>query len=298
MAYHVPVMVAEVLEFLVPQAGGVYVDLTAGDGGHMVALLEASRPDGRVIGFDVDATAIARARERMARFGARAQVLHDNYANGVSVVQAQGIMAVDGMVADLGVSSQQIDLAGRGFSFQKTGPLDMRMDRSRGVTAAELVQTASEQELVHWFYTYGEERFAKRIARAICARRAVAPVQTTAELADLVRGAIPGAARHAGGRRIDPATRVFQALRIVVNGELLNVERMLEMAPRLLRVGARLVVMSYHSLEDRLVKHRFRRYAVEEGFRLVVKRPVEASAQEVRDNPRARSAKLRVLERQ
>ncbi|MBI4238852.1 MAG: 16S rRNA (cytosine(1402)-N(4))-methyltransferase RsmH [Deltaproteobacteria bacterium] len=297
MSFHVPVMVTEVLEYLAPRSGGIYVDLTAGDGGHMVALLEASRPDGRVIGLDVDAAAIERAQARLARFGARAQLIHENYASGVSVVQGQHIAAVDGIVADLGVSSQQLDVAGRGFSFQKTGPLDMRMDRSRGVTAAELVNTASEQELVHWLYTYGEERFAKRIARALCARRAVAPIQTTAELAEVVRGAMPGAARSRGGRRIDPATRVFQALRIVVNGELLNVERMLETAPRLLQVGGRLAVMSYHSLEDRLVKHRFRRYAVEEGFHLVMKRPIAATVQEVRENPRARSAKLRVLER-
>lgn len=218
-----------------------------------------------------------------------------NFANLSAVLHAWRHTAVDGILADLGVSSMQIDTAERGFSFQRKGPLDMRMDTLQSATAADLVNSASEQELATWFRRYGEERFAERIARAIVRRRGERLFADTADFAGAVRTAIPAKYRHG---KIDPATRAFQSLRIVVNGELINLERFLAAAPRCLAPGGRLAVMSYHSLEDRLVKMAFRTLAADTNqWRLLTKKPVTPGLTEVRRNPRARSAKFRVLER-
>lgn len=269
-----------------------FLDLTLGDGGHAEALLTA-RTGSRVVALDRDADAIARATKRLHHYADRLRAVQANYSACGTVV---GATSVDGIVADLGVSQYQLDTRARGFSFRTEGPLDMRMDVRDPVTAADLVNTASAQELEYWLREYGEERFARRVARAIVAHRADHPFTLTAELVAVVRRVVP---RGRGkGKSIDPATRTFQALRIVVNAELRHVEMMLQRAPHLLRPRGRLAVISYHSLEDRLVKQQFRNLPVRDSqFRVVTKKPLTPSAAEVRANPRARSAKLRVLER-
>jgi 16S rRNA (cytosine1402-N4)-methyltransferase len=289
---HVPVMSVEVLQYLLPERGGVFVDCTVGLGGHTQALLEAGAS--RVIGLDRDADALVRARATLAPWGARAELVHADYREFGAVLDARGIDAIDGAVADLGVSSLQFDAPGRGFSFQRDEPLDMRMDQSRGETAADLIARATEEELADAIYQYGEERFSRRIARALVESRRHARIETTGALAAVVRRSIP----RRGPMRIDPATRTFQALRIWVNGELEGLDRFLDAVVRRLRAGARLAVLSFHSLEDRIVKHTLRvldrRDAV---VRVLTKRPLVPSDGEVQRNPRARSAKLRAAER-
>lgn len=291
---HVPVMVEEVLEYLAVRPNGVYVDATVGLGGHTEAIVKASAPTGRVIGLDRDREALQSAQERLRGYRERVVLVSANFADVAAALHRQGENGVDGIFADLGMSSWQIDSAERGFSFQRNGPLDMRMDRTQTTTAAILVNTATEQELAIWFHRYGEERFAKRIARAIAARRAERPFTETLDFAATVRAAIPAKYRRG---KIDAATRVFQALRVVVNGELLHLERFLGSAPTLLQPEGRLVVLSYHSLEDRLVKHRFRELAATPAFQLVTKKPMTPTTTEIRKNPRARSAKLRAIQR-
>lgn len=293
-AAHVPVMVEEVLEYLAVRPDGVYVDATVGLGGHTEAMVKASAPTGRVIGLDRDREALQSAQERLRGFRERVVLVSANFSDVTATLHAQGLDGVNGIFADLGMSSWQVDCAERGFSFQRNGPLDMRMDRTQGTTAATLVNTATEQELALWFHRYGEERFSRRIARAIVARRAEHPLTETLDLAATVRAAIPAKYRHG---KIDAATRVFQAVRVVVNGELLHLERFLGSAPALLKPAGRLVVLSYHSLEDRLVKHRFRELAATPAFQLVMKKPVAPTTTEIRKNPRARSAKLRAIQR-
>ena len=292
-ATHIPVLTAEVLNQLRPDRGGLFVDCTVGLGGHSRALLESGAT--RVIGFDRDEDALAASRETLAPWSDRVDLVHADYRSIEDVLDARGIRAVDGALADLGVSSMQFDSAGRGFSFQRDEPLDMRMDRSRGETAARLIARASERELADTIYAYGEERFSRRIARAIVAARENAPLETTLGLATIVRRAIPSR----GYQRIDPATRTFQAIRIWVNGELEGLDRFLEAAARRLRVGARLVVLTFHSLEDRIVKHTFR--ALERGagsvLKILTKKPIVPGDEEIRLNPRARSAKLRAAEK-
>jgi 16S rRNA (cytosine1402-N4)-methyltransferase len=290
---HVPVLTADVLSHLRPDRGGLFVDCTVGLGGHSRALLESGAT--KVVGLDRDADALSAARETLAPWTDRVDLVHADYRSLEEVLDARGIRLVDGALADLGVSSMQFDSAGRGFSFQRDEPLDMRMDRSRGETAAQLIARASERELADTIYTYGEERFSRRIARAIVAAREVAPVETTLKLATIVRRAIPSR----GYQRIDPATRTFQAIRIWVNGELEGLDRFLEAAARRLRAGARLVVLTFHSLEDRIVKHTFR--ALERGagavLKVLTKKPLVPGDEEIRLNPRARSAKLRAAEK-
>jgi 16S rRNA (cytosine1402-N4)-methyltransferase len=290
---HIPVLTAEVLSHLRPEQGGLFVDCTVGLGGHSRALLESGAT--RIIGFDRDEDALAASRETLAPWSDRVDLVHADYRSIEEVLDARGIRAVDGALADLGVSSMQFDSTGRGFSFQRDEPLDMRMDRSRGETAAQLIARASERELADTIYTYGEERFSRRIARAIVAAREEAPLETTLRLATIVRRAIPSR----GYQRIDPATRTFQAIRIWVNGELEGLDRFLEAAARRLRVGARLVVLTFHSLEDRIVKHTFR--ALERGagsvLKILTKKPIVPGDEEIRLNPRARSAKLRAAEK-
>jgi 16S rRNA (cytosine1402-N4)-methyltransferase len=290
---HVPVLTAEVLRQLRPERGGLFLDCTVGLGGHSQALLESGAT--RIIGLDRDEDALARARATLSAFADRVQLVHADYRTVEDVLDRRGIQLVDGALADLGVSSMQFEAPGRGFSFQRDEPLDMRMDRGGGETAANLIAASTEQELADAIYAYGEERFSRRIARALVAARREAPVETTGRLASIVRRAVP----VRGYARIDPATRTFQALRIWVNRELEGLDRFLEAAARRLRLGARLVVITFHSLEDRIVKHTFRALAHRQDATLQVltKKPVVADEEEVQRNPRARSAKLRAAEK-
>jgi 16S rRNA (cytosine1402-N4)-methyltransferase len=290
---HVPVMTAEVLQHLRPERGGLFVDCTVGLGGHTRALLEAGAT--RVIGLDRDVDALARARDTLAPWSERVELVHADYRRITDVLDSRHITGIDGALADLGVSSLQFDAPGRGFSFQRDEALDMRMDRTSGETAADLVARSTERELADAIFQYGEERFSRRIARALVTARREAPVDTTGRLAAIVRRAIP----RRGPMRIDPATRTFQALRIWVNRELEGLDRFLEVAVRRLRAGARLVVITFHSLEDRIVKHTLR--ALEHGDEALVKvltrKPLLPGESEVQRNLRARSAKLRAAER-
>ena len=295
---HIPVMTAEVVELLRPGAGGsradggLFVDCTVGLGGHSRALLEAGAA--RIIGLDRDLDALARAREALAPWGDRVELVHADYRAIDDVLDRRQIDRVDGALADLGVSSMQFDEPGRGFSFQRDEPLDMRMDRSRGDTAADLIARSSERELADAIFQYGEERLSRRIARAIVAARQESAIATTGRLASIVRRALP----RRGYTRIDPATRTFQAMRIWVNQELEGLDRFVEAAARRLRIGARLVVIAFHSLEDRIVKHTLR--ALQQRDQLVevlTKKPMVPRDEEVERKPRARSAKLRAAER-
>jgi len=292
MTGHAPVMVAEALRWLEPARGGVFVDCTLGLGGHSQALLEGGAS--RVIAIDRDTEAIAMARERLDAYGDRVDIAHANYRDLGAVLDARGVAAVDGVLADLGVSSLQLDAVERGFSFRGDAPLDMRMDRSQGPTAADRLREVSEGELADVIYQYGEERHSRRIARALIRARDERPVSTTGELAAIVRRSVP----HRGYQRIDPATRTFQALRIWVNGELEGLEQFVRDAVLRLRAGARLVVIAFHSLEDRIVKHTLRALDREAGtVRVLTARPEIAGEDEIARNPRARSAKLRAAER-
>lgn len=284
-------MVAEVLEHLAPERGGVFVDCTVGLGGHARALLEAGAS--RLIGLDRDPSAIERSRDVLAAFGARVELVHSDYRELTGVLDARGIDRVDGVLADLGVSSMQLDAPDRGFSFRRDDVLDMRMDTSRGSTAAEMVASTDEQTLADVIYTFGEERHARRVARAILAARSQAPITTTGRLADVVRRAIP----RKGYSRIDPATRTFQAIRIWVNRELEGLDGFLGRAVERLDGGGRMAVITFHSLEDRIVKHTFRALQSQGRIAIRTKRPVVPAPAEVESNARARSAKLRAVER-
>ena len=289
---HVPVMTAEVLHFLRPAQGGLFVDCTVGLGGHSRALLEAGAT--RIIGLDRDPDALAQARETLAPWGDRVELVHADYRALDEVLDRRQIARVDGALADLGVSSLQFDAPGRGFSFQRDEPLDMRMDRTSGDTASDLVARSTERELADAIFLYGEERFSRRIARALIEARDETPIDTTGRLASIVRRSVP----RRGPMRIDPATRTFQALRIWVNRELEGLDQFLEAAARRLRGGARLVVIAFHSLEDRIVKHTLRALHQRDGLvRVLTKKPLVPNDEEVERNPRARSAKLRAAER-
>jgi len=284
--------VREVVSLMRPQAGGLYVDGTVGLGGHTAALLGAGA--GRVIGIDRDEAALAQARERLTGTGDRVTLLHADYRDLPSLLAARGITAIDGVLVDLGVSSLQLGDPSRGFSFRQAGPLDMRMDRSRGLTLGERLADVDEAALADVIWTYGEERRSRQVARAIVAARDRGALGDTGDLASAVR-------RGAGGgrwQRLDPATRTFQALRIWVNGELEGLEAFLEAAAARLAPAGRLAVIAFHSLEDRVVKQTFRRLAGRDAaWRLVTRRAVQPGEDEVARNPRARSARLRVLER-
>ncbi len=288
---HVPVLLNEILEWLKPRNEGLYVDATLGLGGHAETLLERSAPAGRVIGYEWDAEALALAGERLARFGDRFVAVHASYADLTDELDRLRIRRIDGLIADLGVSSLQFDQAERGFSFRVDRPLDMRMDQRRSVTAADLVGRLSEGQLADLFYHYGEERQARRIARFLVAARQEEPVVTTGRLAAVVASAVPLKYHPA---KVHVATKVFQALRIAVNGELDNLSRLLQVAPEVVAPGGRICIITFHSLEDRMVKQAFVHHA---DYKLMTKRPIEPTAEEVLCNPRARSAKLRVAER-
>ena len=282
-------LLEEALQFLQPERGGVFVDCTLGLGGHTRALLE--RGAARVIGIDRDADALRLATERLQGFGDRLVPVHSDYRQIGEVLDAHGDPVVDGVLADLGISSLQLDADGRGFSFRRDEPLDMRMDRSGGPTAADLVNRSAEREIADAIFQFGEERYSRRIARGIVAAR---PLTTTGQLASIVRRAVP----TRGWQRIDPATRTFQALRIWVNGELDGLDRFVHDAASRLREGGRLVVITFHSLEDRIVKHTMRGLAQDgDGLQVLTKKPLVASDAERERNPRSRSAKLRALAR-
>ena len=287
------------------------MDGTIGGGGHTMEILDASGPEGRVIGIDRDGEAVAAAERALSRYGKRVTVVRDNYSNMKEVLSSLGVTKVDGIVLDLGVSSHQLDTSSRGFSFRSDDPLDMRMDDTETLTAAHIVNERTEKELAGIFKVYGEERYARRVARAVVREREKAPIETTGKLAAIVTGAVPG---PKGPRRekIHPATRVFQALRIVVNDELEGLKRGLAEGVEVLSPGGRYVVISFHSLEDRIVKHFFRDLAMDcicppsapvcicdraAKLSVLTKRVVVADASEVERNPRARSAKLRAAVR-
>jgi 16S rRNA (cytosine1402-N4)-methyltransferase len=291
---HVPVLVEEVRTLLQPQRGGIFVDCTVGLAGHSRMLLEGGAD--RLIGIDRDTDALALARAALSEFGDRVTLVHADYRDIASVLDAQGVAEVSGVLADFGVSSMQLDAEGRGFSFRRDEPLDMRMDRTSGETAADLIDRVDEHELADVIYQFGEERRSRQVARAIVAARQQGRIETTARLAEIVRRAV--AAR--GWQRIDPATRTFQALRIWVNRELDGLDSFIGSASdRLQAGGGRIALISFHSLEDRVVKHTLR--ALSRGddakLQLLTKHPVIATDAESAANPRARSAKLRAAVR-
>ena len=299
---HVPVLVDEVRTLLQPERGGTFVDCTVGLGGHARMLLDGGAS--RLVGIDRDQDAIALASDALAGFGDRVTLVHADYRDLAAVLDQHGIGMVAGVLADLGVSSMQLEREGRGFSFRRDEPLDMRMDRTRGPTAAELIDRAEEEELADVIFEFGEERRSRRVARAIVTARQDSPITTTGRLAEIVRRAV--AAR--GWQRIDPATRTFQALRIWVNRELDGLDAFIGAAVSRLQVGGRLAVIAFHSLEDRVVKHTLRRLsrppslderagagqdAEQVLVQVLTKHPIVASDAEAAANPRARSAKLR-----
>ncbi|MDZ4197742.1 MAG: 16S rRNA (cytosine(1402)-N(4))-methyltransferase RsmH [Kiritimatiellia bacterium] len=307
MKLHVPVLLEEAIEGLAPEPGGKLIDATLGGGGHAEAILERIGPDGRLLGLDADPEAIRRCRERLARFGDRLQAVQARFSTMTVVAAGNHFGPVDGVLMDLGVSSYQVDEPGRGFSFRMDGPLDMRMNPADPISAAELVATISERDLADLLYRLGEEPAARRIARRIVAVRTATPLRTTSALAETV---VAAGARSRPG--IHPATRTFQALRMAVNRELEELESGLDQALGLLRPGGRLAVISFHSLEDRLVKlwirdHVGRRESLPGGgervtrrdppVRALTRKPLRPGVDECERNPRARSARLRVAER-
>lgn len=288
--YHKPVMVKEVVGLLVHERTKVIVDATVGGGGHAMALLQAMER-GELIGIDRDSEALVAASVVLDRPGFVVRLISGRLSYIDRVLTEIGVDRVDGMLADLGVSSYQLDTPSRGFSFKETGPLDMRMDSTVGESAADLIRRLSEGELANLIHELGEERYSRRIARAIKKKLSI---ETTSALVEVICDAIPPQNRWS---KIHPATRTFQALRIAVNDELGELSRFLEIAPYLLSAGGRLVVISYHSLEDRKVKRAFRSLEESEKFFLPFRKVILPSAEEIKNNPRSRSAKLRILER-
>ena len=308
-ALHHPVLLSETLELLAPRSGDVVVDATLGAGGHAESLLEAIAPGGTLLGIDRDPAALKYAGERLARFGQSFKAIHGNHADLRQLMESSRIETVDRILFDLGLSSIQLDDAQRGFAIRTDGPLDMRMDPTSGRAAREIVAEADERELAGLLWRFGEERRSRAIARAIVAARAECPIETTSQLAQLVERVLGPAARR---YRIHPATRSFQALRIAVNGELEYLESAIADAVTLLQTGGRLAVVSFHSLEDRIVKKTFRGLAnrcscpprlpvcgcgKKDQVRIVTKKIVTPTDDEIGSNPRARSAKLRVVEK-
>jgi 16S rRNA (cytosine1402-N4)-methyltransferase len=306
---HVPVLVKEVVEWIHGKDGGIYVDATIGSGGHAVALLETYPDIALLVGIDQDAQAVAIAKKNLAAFHKRAIVAHGNFTTIKTILGTLHIEHIDGIIFDLGVSSMQLSNPLRGFSFMAEGPLDMRMDQNSAVQAQDLINTSTASELEEILRTYGEERWARRISRAIHSHRSTQPISTTTELSRIISGAIPARYRSPA---INPATRTFQALRIAVNNELKNLHHALDEACDLLNSGGRMGVISFHSLEDRIVKQKFQQWQKgctcpprvpqcicgnEKTITMLTKKPVVPTRDEVQVNPRSRSAKLRVAEK-
>ncbi len=287
---HVPVLVRETIEFLNVRPDGNYIDATLGAGGHALEILKRLE-SGRLLGLDRDPQALEAAGGKLATFGEKLIMLHGNFAEIDALHTASGLPPVDGVLADLGLSSMQLDDASRGFSFTSPGPLDMRADRGQETTAADLVNYASERDLADILFNLGEERHSRRIARAIVKAR---PYRTTTQLAQVVTRAIPS---RAGLHQIHPATRSFMALRLAVNAELENLEQFLHKVLTVLRPGGRVVIISFHSLEDRPVKQAFRRWQEEGRASILTRKVVRPGDEEVSTNSRARSAKLRAAEK-
>jgi 16S rRNA (cytosine1402-N4)-methyltransferase len=305
---HTSVLLQEVIATLQPKSGGIYIDGTVGAGGHAAAILTASAPDGQLFGLDQDRTALEIARHRLAQFGNRVHLLEANFSQLRQVAMDYPIPAADGILLDIGVSSMQLEQPERGFSFQMDGPLDMRMNPGSGESAADLVNSLPEGELANLIFRYGEEPSSRRIAKAIVQAR---PIYRTGQLAQIIAGAVPRKAGKQAGKKIHPATRTFQALRIAVNDELEALERALPQALGLLKPGGRLAVISFHSLEDRIIKQYFKQEAQDcicppeqpictcrhkSIITIITKKPITPSLAEIDANPRARSAKLRVVE--
>jgi len=342
MYVHQPVLLREVLEYLGCAEGGVYVDGTVGEGGHSERILEKSSPTGRLIGIDLDEHILQKAAARLERFGSRVQLIRNNFKNIKQILNERGLSQIDGFLADLGISSYHLESpqpeslsassaeGGRGFSFQRDEPLDMRLDRRNPLTAAMIVNQSAEEELARIIWEYGEERWSRKIARAVCSYRKKTPISTTGQLAEIVRHAVPAQFRFRrppqGAVKIDPATRTFQALRIAVNQELEGLDQAIRDAVDFLRPGGRICIISFHSLEDRIVKRCFRSLSrAQEPFfpgygpgrrmdvdhetgrsekipslatvKILTPKPVMATQEEIEANPRARSAKLRVAEK-
>ncbi len=307
--YHTPVMQKEVVQFLLCRPGGIYVDGTVGGGGHAYEILRNSAPDGLLIGIDMDDDALDESKRRLEFFKDRTILEKGNFAEIDTILKGLNIHGVDGILLDLGVSSHQIETAGRGFSFTLDAKLDMRMDRSSDLNAYDLINSLPDKELEKIIRDYGEEVMAGRIARAISARRSISPIKTTAELADIIVHALPPPMRRG---RIHPATRTFQAVRIYVNKELLNLYQGINCGIDMLNESGRLLVISFHSLEDRIVKNQFRSW--EKGcicpsdfpvcschrkprLKVLTKKPIMSGEDETASNPRARSARLRIAEK-
>jgi 16S rRNA (cytosine1402-N4)-methyltransferase len=287
---HASVLLREVVTALEPRSSGLYVDATVGYGGHTAALLEAGA--GRVVGIDRDPAALAACRARFSDAGDRVVLVHADYRDLPRILAEQHVSAVDGLVVDLGVSSPQLDDPSRGFSFRHDGPLDMRMDPTAGRPLASMLADVDEQTLADVIFRFGEERHSRRIARAIVRAQASAPIATTGALAAIVRRAIGG-----GWQRIDPATRTFQGLRIWVNSELDGLDQFIVAVAGALAPGGHAAAIAFHSLEDRIVKHTMRALGAEGHVRVLTKKPIEPGADETDANPRARSARLRVMEK-
>jgi 16S rRNA (cytosine1402-N4)-methyltransferase len=309
---HIPVLLQEVIQYLQPQSGGIYIDGTVGAGGHADAILRASAPDGQLFGFDQDKDALEIANRQLAQFGDRVRLLHSNFNQLSQIAGRYHIPPADGILLDLGVSSMQLEQPERGFSFQLDGPLDMRMNPLSSRTAAMLVNTLPKKELANLIYRYGEEPQSRRIAKAIIAAR---PIDRTVELAQIIARALSTKARPKSGRRrlpkIHPATRTFQALRIATNDELGALEQVLPQVIALLKPKGRLAIISFNSLEDRIIKQYFKRESQDclcppeqvicncrhkSTIHIITKKPITPSLAEIEANPRARSAKLRVVE--
>ncbi len=293
---HQPVLLNEVIDLLAPAGRKVLVDCTVGLGGHAEKLLELSAPDGTLIGIDVDEGNLKLAKERLAKFPGRVRLFQANFSQLSEVLVEAGISQVDGILADLGIASSQLDDPQRGLSFMADGPLDMRLDLRLGSTAADLVNRLEETELADLIYKYGEERYSRRISAAIVNARRRKPVETTAELANIILQSLPAPVRQAR-KGAHPSTRTFQALRIVTNDEMGHLQRLLEILPSTLALHGRACIIAFHSLEDRPVKHAFAEAAQAGWAKILTKKPLTPSAEEMAINPRSRSAKLRGIER-
>ena len=306
---HIPVLLNETLEFLAPERGGIFIDGTLGGGGHAEAVLTRLPQTGRLIGIDRDWEAVHAAGDRLSSFGDRFTALHGNFFEMKTLLSGIGISEVNGILLDLGVSSHQLDTQERGFSYKTDAPLDMRMDQGARLSAKDIVNTYAESELARIFFAYGEERFSRRIAEKICRAREQYPIETTLQLAQIVREAIPGKYRNEPQH---PARRTFQALRIEVNSELAGLDQAVEQACDLLQKGGRLCIITFHSLEDRIVKQAFRRFenpctcppsapicicGKTPKAKILTKKPLTASAEEEAQNSRSTSAKLRCIEK-